>query len=309
MKYETMVKILFLLLARGKVTAKYIAGRFDISVRTAVRYLDAIGLADIPLVSEAGRNGGYYISESYRLPSSFLSEDEFNAVIASLSSYNEQISSAVLSSAIEKISATKKQHSDVIDVKYGTLIIDGSSWYGDDKAKNVTSLMEKAIETCRVVKIRYVDKQGEETERLIEPHVMILKQGLWYVYAFCRLREEYRMFKLARIARADTLDETFERRENAFSSEMFKSWFEELETEYVDLEVDKRARPDVEEWLGIGAVYENSEGKFFASARLPYDRLLISKILGFGGNVKVLAPEKLKKDVALAAKEVYNLYG
>ena len=100
MKYETMVKILFLLLARGKVTAKYIAGRFDISVRTAVRYLDAIGLADIPLVSEAGRNGGYYISESYRLPSSFLSEDEFNAVIASLSSYNEQISSAVLSSAI-----------------------------------------------------------------------------------------------------------------------------------------------------------------------------------------------------------------
>ena len=74
MKYELMIKILFLLLSKKKVSAAYIARRFDISTRTAFRYLTAISLADIPLISEPGRNGGYYIAESFRLPASVMTE-------------------------------------------------------------------------------------------------------------------------------------------------------------------------------------------------------------------------------------------
>lgn len=71
---------------------------------------------DFDKAAETGRNGGYYISQSYRLPSGFMTENEFNAVIAALSSYNEQISSEVLSSAIEKISSARKSDEKLMNV-------------------------------------------------------------------------------------------------------------------------------------------------------------------------------------------------
>ena len=55
MKYELMLKILYLLLSKKKVSAAYIARRFEISTRTAFRYLTAISLANIPLIAEPGR--------------------------------------------------------------------------------------------------------------------------------------------------------------------------------------------------------------------------------------------------------------
>ncbi len=307
MKYEIMIKILFLLLARGKVTSKYIADRFDISVRTALRYLDAISLAGIPLISEPGRNGGYYISETYRLPASFLTKNEFNRVIATLSSCNEQLGNTELNSAIEKLSAINKDGANV-DFTYGNLIIDGSSWSGSDNTKSILSLINLAIEEGFIIKIKYMDKQGVETVREIEPHVVILKQGAWYVYAYCTLRKDFRMFKLARIMYADKTEKSFVKRNNDFGPDKLVDWFGKLPTEFIDLEVDKSAKADVEEWLGVDSVYKTTPTKLYVSAKLPYDNWLISRILGFGNKIKVLSPEKLKSDVKNAATEVSNLY-
>ena len=103
MKYELMLKILFLLLSKKKVSAAYIARRFEISTRTAFRYLTAISLANIPLISEPGRYGGYYIAESFKLPASVMTEKEFNAVVSTLESCNEQIGSKDLESALDKL--------------------------------------------------------------------------------------------------------------------------------------------------------------------------------------------------------------
>ncbi len=307
MKYEIMVRILFLLLARGKVTAKYIAHRFDISIRTALRYLDALSLAGIPIISEAGRNGGYYISETYRLPASFLTKNEFNRVIATLSSCNEQLGSSELNSALEKLCAINKDGYSV-DFTYGNLIIDGSSWSSGDNTKSVLSLINSAVEEKTVVRIKYIDKQGVETLREIEPHVIILKQGSWYVYAYCALRKDFRMFKLARIMFADKTEKNFVKRDNDFGPDKLVDWFGELPTEFIDLEVDNSAKADVEEWLGVDSVYKTTPSKLYVSAKLPYDNWLISRILGFGNKVKVLSPEKLKSDVKNAALGVINLY-
>ena len=66
MKYEMMLRILFYLLARGKTSASKLASRFDISTRSVIRYVNEISLAGIPIIADNGRNGGYYIADSYR---------------------------------------------------------------------------------------------------------------------------------------------------------------------------------------------------------------------------------------------------
>lgn len=44
----------------------------------------------------------------------------------------------------------------------------------------------------------YVSKTGRRT-RLVEPHKLVFKQSDWYLYAFCRERSAFRLFKLRRI--------------------------------------------------------------------------------------------------------------
>ena len=108
MKYSLMLKILFLLLSRKKVSAKYLADRFELSVRTVYRYIDELSLAGVPIYNERGRNGGYSISDTYKLPANYLNEEEIENVINALSGINNDLRSNVLESAILKISAITK---------------------------------------------------------------------------------------------------------------------------------------------------------------------------------------------------------
>lgn len=307
MKYEIMIKILFLLLSKGKLSARYIAQRFDISTRTVMRYLDAMSLANVPIIADSGRNGGFYIADSYKLPASFMTEKEFNSVISTLKGYNESVQNKTIESAIDKLLAIKKPTENLIDVKTGNLIIDGSSWFGNDNAKNVASIISNAIDDGKKTTIGYVDGNGKETVRKIDPHVIVLKQGVWYVYAFCNMRNAFRMFKLSRITFADVKDESFEKRNVDLSALTNGRWFENVESELVRLEIDKSVKAEVEEWLGVNGVF-SSGGKLIAEATVPVNNWLISKILSFGAKVKVLAPTHLKDSVLVSASEIFNTY-
>ena len=152
-----MIKILFLLLSKKKVSAAYIARRFDISTRTAFRYLTAISLADIPLISEPGRNGGYYIAESFRLPASVMTESEFNAVVSTLESCNEQLGSSDLESALDKLCSLNRSDFASEGMPASHFIIDSSNWYGNDNVKYEVYTVEKAIENQSTLEICYRD--------------------------------------------------------------------------------------------------------------------------------------------------------
>lgn len=306
MKYETMLKILFLLLAKPKVSAREMSHRFDVSVRTIMRYIDVISLV-VPVLSDTGRNGGFYIADSYKLPASFLTEKEFNAVVSTLSSYNEEVSNKTISSAIDKLVTAKRKEIKTVNFKSENLIIDGSSWNGNDNVKSIVSLISNAIDDLKQVFIGYVDKSGKESKRIIEPHAIILKQGLWYVYAYCNLRNSFRMFKVSRITFADVKDQTFEKRKISLDSLTSGKWFEKLPVKQIELAIDKTAVPDVEEWLGVNYVYKKDDN-YFASVSLPYDNFLVSKILSFAGKVKVLSPQILIDEIKTSIKEINSLY-
>src|SRR5512134_181087 len=53
---------------RTGVTAEQLAERFEVTVRTIYRDLDALRAASLPLMAERGRGGGYALERSYSLP-------------------------------------------------------------------------------------------------------------------------------------------------------------------------------------------------------------------------------------------------
>lgn len=307
MKYQTMLKILFLLLARKKVSAKYIADRYELSLRTVYRYIDELSLADVPIYNVRGRNGGYAISDTYKIPATFLTDEESEKIIATLTQINKELGSNVIETAITKLSAVSKGGEESLSLNLGNLIIDGTAWGTVGVYTETLKLIQQAIESKNLVTISYVNRVGEASERVIEPHLLALKQGLWYTYAYCTLRKEFRLFKVGRIEKAKLLNDTFSRREIESVNEIFSKWYAE-EPEDVDFIVDKSFKADVEEWLGVNNVSVQKDGTVIASTKLPINDYLTAKILSFGDKIKVIAPKKLKTLVINKAKAIEELY-
>ena len=303
-----MLRILFYLLARGKTSARTLASRFSISVRSVQRYVDAISLANIPIIADTGRYGGYYIAESYKITDGFMTKAEFEAIISAANAFNEKLGDKNLTSAIDKLQSVYRPNSATTDLKAGNFLIDFSNWNGSDNTKELISIMENAIEKERTVSVKYVDRNGKPSVREVEPHLIVMKQGLWYVYAYCRTRKGFRTFKISRISYAHMTENPFKKREFDPSALTNTNGFDNEQSVFVDLEIDKNAVAEVEEWLGVESVYTNTRGKFAASCKLPLDEWLISKITGFGGRVKVLAPEELKKEVSDRARAILSQY-
>ena len=166
--------------------------------------------------------------------------------------------------------------------------------------------MQKCIQENQVLTISYHDRNGKVSTRDIEPHVIVFKQGLWYVYAYCRNRNDFRFFKIGRIELANAKAEKFTRRE-LNKDDLPLNWHANVPCEEVELLVSPAVLSDVEEWIGVENV-SKINGKYIASALLPYDKGLVSKIMSFSKNVKVLSPEKLKKEVLDSAKEILESY-
>lgn len=307
MKYQVLIEILFLLLSRKSVSAKYISERFEISLRTAYRYLQEIELCDIPVIAERGVNGGFSIADTFKLPASFLTESEFLKLSSVINAVGEQIGDA---SELEHIknklycaSKTEKES----NLSSSQLIIDGSDWSVGSSYKNKLSVITRAIDKHELLEISYHDREGEVSTRIIEPHALALKQGLWYAFAYCRLREDFRLFKIGRIEYAKACGK-FELREFDANNLPFNEWYNSIKRVEFEFEVDKSIKSEVEEWLGIENVHELKSGKIIASARLPYDKGLVYQIMRFGSKIKVVKPDYVKKEILNSAKELLKLY-
>ena len=307
MKYQMLLKILFLLLSRKQVSAKYIADRYGISIRTVYRYIDELSLSDIPIYNERGRNGGYSISDTFKLPANFLTTEESEKIISTLTQLNNELGSNVIESAIAKIGSISKISENGASINLGNLVIDGTSWGTTDRYSEILKILQSAIEDKTLIEIDYIDRDGNVSTRVIEPHILALKQGLWYSYSYCRLRDEFRLFKVGRIQEIRKLKDNFSRREIVSMSGIFEKWYAET-PEDIDLLVDKSARYEVEEWLGVDKIKENKNGEIIASTMLPINDYLAGKILSFGDKIKVLAPNKLKKLVLEKANSITKLY-
>lgn len=307
MKYEIMLRILFELMSKKCVKASYLAEKYEVSVRSIHRYINCLELAGIPIYTLRGNSGGFAIVDTYKFSSTFMTVSEFEQTINALSAITESVPNKDLENVINKLKSVIRNEYFRLDIKSGNLIIDAGPWGDAVGYKSKLSVVQKCIEQTNKLSIKYHDRNGEITSRIIHPHVIVFKQGLWYVYAFCEYRNDFRFFKIGRIEHASILNEKFKRQDFNHAELPLNFWQNTPTTKDVVFEIKKTCLSDVEEWLGIENVKER-DGKHFAEAKLPYDNGLVSKILSFGDGIKVLSPNELLLEVKNKAKEVIKQY-
>ncbi len=307
MKFEIMIGILFDLLSKKCVKANYLSEKYEVSVRSIYRYISSLEMAGVPIYTIRGARGGFAIVDTYRLSSSFMTIKEFEHTINTLTAITESVPDKVLTSAINKLKSAVKNEFGGFDVKGGNLIIDAGPWGDTVGYKSKLNIIQKAIDENKKLYIRYHDRNGEITNRYIEPHVIVFKQGLWYIFAFCSLRNDFRFFKTGRIEFATLTNEKFVRRDLTNTELPLNFWHNSVEVTDVVMEIDKKCLSDVEEWLGIENV-KQVKNRYIASVKLPLDNGLIMKIMEYGNGIKVLEPSFLKQQVIDCAESIIKNY-
>lgn len=291
-----------LLLQKRKVTATEIARKYEVSARSVYRYVEELNICGVPIDVVRGRYGGLMIADTFRLPTGYFTREEYAATLNALDAMSSQISDEAIISAKEKLESRLKIERRESSV-CGNIIVDGGTWGDSTKFSDKIAVCERAVNQSQQLLIDYISRLGEHSKRKIDPYVLIFKQNVWYVWAFCHTKQDFRIFKIGRIRSATFTGKEFVKREFSRADIDLNFYYKDDELIEVTFGIDKDSLADVEEWLGIDNI-EPRGNAFYANLSLPNDEMLVNKILGFGGKVKVLSPASLRDKVKEAARKI-----
>ncbi|MET4562944.1 putative DNA-binding transcriptional regulator YafY [Lysinibacillus parviboronicapiens] len=303
MKLDRLLTMTMILVNRKKVKANELAELFGVSVRTIYRDVETLSLAGVPVVSQQGVNGGISLIDGYRVDKQVLTKEELAslsiAIKSALTSYEDAHAEAVL----EKLTGVAD---DKVKQSIDQLFIDLSPWGHNVILKEQITLLKKAIANEFCVSFTYSTASGQTTERLIEPHTLVQKGKVWFVYGYCLLRESFRLFKVSRMKNLNKEMISFERKEiNLSSLPWNEDWFQPQNLVDLTLSFDPKVATLMEETFGTENV--NIEN-LSVHISLPEDEWLYGFLLSFGNRIKILNPTYIGEIVQQRALEIVKLY-
>lgn len=310
MRIDRLLSLIIFLLNHDLVSARELAERFDVSVRTIQRDMETIDRAGIPVMSVKGPSGGYGIMETYKMDRQFVTLDDLFYIITALSGIGASISNQKIGSTIEKMkNLLPGQEETVFGKQQERLYIDFSMLGGTEKQQEVFRIIEKAIDGTRLLRITYTSNKLETTRRVLEPMTIAFKWRSWYLFAYCRLKKDYRLFRLSRIGDAEILEDRFRRREKSF--EDFMTGYDMHGSgRAVDLVLafSRELKPLVEEYYQGEDTREDEQGRLITHVRMPEDGWVYGIILSYGTYVEVLSPEHVRNTVRVIAGKIGSIY-
>ncbi len=299
MKIERMIGILSILLQRDKVTAPYLAEKFEVSRRTIHRDIDALCAAGIPLVTEPGQNGGVSIMEGYKIDRTLLSTSDMQAILAGLRSLDSVSGTNRYASLMEKLSVGASN----LLAGDAHILIDLSSWYKDSLSPKI-ELLHDAILTGRKISFAYF-APGGETERTVEPYDLIFQWSNWYLWCWCEKREDFRLFKLRRMTNLQAGD-LFEKRTaplpDLSPAHMFPNLYQ------VTAKIKPQYKWRLMEEYGPESFTVQPDGTLLFTFGFTDKTSIIGWIVSFGGGAELLEPAELRQDILLFAEEIRQKY-
>ena len=294
MQESRLFKILYHLLDKGQATAPELAEKFEVSVRTIYRDIDALSGAGIPVYTEAGRNGGIHLLNDFVLDKAVLSEAEKQEILAALQSIHITRNMDG-SRTLQKLSALFQLHSE------NWLEVDFSRWGNPGYDNETFELLKSAVIRHRSVKLRYAGSYEEIRERTVQPYKLVYKAKAWYLQAFCTEKQDWRIFKLNRILELEALEEGFSQLNPPGPIETFEGEYPK-----VTLRFPKEMSYRVYDEFDKAQIQRQENGDLVVSANMPEDPWLIGFLLSFGTRVDILSPAHLKEAVAEQAKLIYE---
>ena len=328
MKSDRLLAILLLLQARGRTSARELAAELEVTERTIYRDLSALSTAGVPVYTERGRNGGCALLEGYRADLTGLTAAEARALFmfggrgapAGPDAAESSGAEADLRQALRKLlTALPPPQRPAAQAARERTVVDARAWHQGAEATPALATVQEAVWQTRRLRLGYRSSDSPDVrEYTVDPYGLLVKAGHWYLIA--AIDGQARVFRVSRVDSAVLLDEPAQRPPGL---DLEKLW-DQLRRRFeergpgtpVRLRVRSREasrlarivarqlavpppdplpRPDEEGWVTL-------ELRFVA---LGAARAVLA---GFGGDVEVVTPARLRRDLVALARELLARY-
>ena len=308
---DRLVAIVLHLQGRRVVRAEELAAHFEVNIRTVYRDMAALGEAGVPISGEAGV--GYCLMKGYQLPPVMFTAEEATSLFVGgelVKQFTDASLHAPMVSALDKLRAVlPRDRQDHIErLTQRTIVFGNPSRRVAPEAVAQRWLLpvQQGVVMRRVLRMDYRGRgQETDTARDVEPLGVVFYGGAWYLVAWCRLRQDYRHFRVDRIRRLELTPLVFPPRED-FSL-----------ARHMQESVAREDTIAVRVWFARGA-QERARRDSFATLieERPRDggaefalytwslEWLAGWLLSFGGEAEAVAPAKLRQLVRAGAARI-----
>ncbi len=300
MKIDRQLGILSILLQRDNVTAPYLSEQFEVSRRTINRDIEDLCKAGIPIVTKQGINGGISIMEKYKMDKTLLTSSEMQDILAGLRSLDSVNGTNRYGQLMEKLLPGS---SDFM-VGNQSVLIDLSSWYKTSLAPKI-EMIRTAIDKAKELSFNYYSPKGESARR-IEPYYLIFRWSSWYVWGWCKGREDFRLFKLNRMDKIQISEQAFAKRQTAVpdlsDERIFPGGIR------VKALFEKECKWRLIEEFGSGSFREQDNGKLLFQVDYTDKENLITWLMSFRDKAELLEPEYLRAEIRESIERMRRKY-
>ena len=300
MQINRLFSIVYILLDKKIITAKELSEHFEVSVRTIYRDIDTLSIAGIPIYTNKGKGGGISLIDDFVLNKSVLSEKEQNEILMSLQSLNA-MKFLDVEPVLKRLSTIfNKESTNWIDVDF-------SRWGSDDSEKEKFNIIKTAILSTKIISFDYFSSYGEKTLRTVEPLKLVFKGQDWYLYGFCRLKSEFRIFKITRIRNMNLLNETFKRDIPIdIWGEGDKSYKNKMVT--LILKIDERMAYRIYDEFDEENIVKNLDGSFNVTTTFPEGDWIYGYVMSYGEYAEVIEPKDIREIIKRKFQEGLKKY-
>ena len=299
MQVNRLFEIIYILLEKKIVTAKELAERFEVSQRTIYRDIEALSIAGIPVYMSKGKGGGISILPDFILNKALLTEEEKSEILSSM-----QAVTAVRLNDEDGKKVLRKLNNMLGENDTDWIEVDFSNWGNAEREKETFNSIKFAILNKRVVNFDYASGKGENINRNVYPLKLYFKGQSWYAYGYCKIRSDYRFFKLRRIKNLCISREIFSIKapKNIMNEEsIFKD-------EFINLKLKLSSKMAYRVYDEFENFQQLDDGSFIATIEYPKGEWLFNYISSFGEECEVLEPQQVREEIKNKFEKMLSNY-
>lgn len=205
---ERALRVLGLLQSHDSIGGPALAAELGVTLRTVRRDVERLRRMGYPITASRGSEGGYRLGAGRALPPLMLSREQATAVAVGL-----RLASASGVAGLEAHALGALASLDAVlpppvraEVEAVTASLGVLGGRAPAVPSSVLTTLTRSIAEGVQLRLVYERRDGERSERRIEPYRVLTVTGHWYLFAWDLDREDWRSFRLDRMrdARATT---------------------------------------------------------------------------------------------------------
>ncbi len=182
-----------------------LAERLDVTERTLRRDIDRLRTLGYPVDAVPGRDGGYRLAAGQHLPPLLFDDDEAVALAVGLQAAAGEAIEGIEETAIRALSKLDQVLPDRLRrrIRAITSNLSTVAWAEEGESRidvDVLALLGQACRDSEEVRFAYRRRDGEISDRLVQPHHLVSITRRWYLLGFDVRRDDWRTFRLDRLS-------------------------------------------------------------------------------------------------------------